>query len=134
MLAAYGSTPTGDALYTLGGCLVHAYNYSGSYAIVRSVRPVSTWRSCRGLRLQKTETLQEVGTLTIAGDAVGTCKLPRTRSRISVEPLRIGRGGLAPVSSDYAGRGAFPFPGSLRRVAYELGDDRQGRAQTPHND
>lgn len=132
VIVAYGSTHSGYALYLKDGRLVHAYNYCGEYTLLRSAQPVPDGFITLGFRFTKTGRLRGTGTLTFDGQSVGTVEMPRTLARLSLETLRVGRSGLSPVSPDYSG--AFPFTGTLRRVVYEIGDDRQAALRTPYND
>ena len=123
VLVAFGSSAGGYVLFVKDRRLVYAYNYCGE--ITRLVSTSEVPRDCRSLAFtfRKTDTLAGDGQLFIGGKPAGSATFSPTLIRISLSPMFIGRSGLPPVVDDYAGE--FRFSGSIERLLFEIGNDRE---------
>jgi arylsulfatase A-like enzyme len=122
-LVVHGNRHGGYALFIHAGHLVYCYNYCGEITTLRSSSPVPSGASTIAFEFEKTAQLAGRVRLVIGGRAAGEQLLERTLLRTSLAPFTIGRASLPPVSELLDG--AAVFGGTIERVIFELGGDRE---------
>jgi arylsulfatase len=121
-LVSFGTSAGGYALFVKDGRLVYAYNRCGEISRLASAVELPAGHHRLGFRFRKTGLLKGVGTLLLDGEPIAEAPFENTLRRITIAPMHIGSSGLPPVVDDCDGR--FPYTGRIRRVVFELGDDR----------
>lgn len=122
-LVSYGNCGGGYVLYVEGGRLHYVYNRCGEITRLVSEPLQQVGQLSLGFDYRKTGLLRGVGRLLVSGLPTGEPREHDTLLRISLAPMFIGRSGMPPVCDRI--EGAFPFTGRLRRLVFELGDDRE---------
>ena len=118
---AQGELSGGYVFYVKDRRLVFDVNDLGKHTVLTSGTELPPGATILRYAFKVTGDCQGTGTLYVDERKVGEGGLRTSKARISWEGLDIGRDGLSPVSSDYAGRVDFAFtPGVLRKVVIEV--------------
>jgi arylsulfatase A-like enzyme len=124
VIVSCGDRFSGYALFVHDDRLVHDYNCGGVHHVVRSSTPLPTGPSTLEFRFTRTGHLQGVGSLHVDGHEVGSAPIPRTLgTTVGPTGVSIGRSALSPVSDLYDR--PFEFAGTIAKVVFEIGDDRE---------
>ncbi|HEV8298726.1 MAG TPA: arylsulfatase [Acidimicrobiales bacterium] len=110
-------------LYVNDGHLVHDYNAVGRHDVLRSRDPLPIGACTVAYSFTKTRDLHGVARLVVDGREVASAPVgPTLGTHISAVGMAIGRNVFSPVCDDIVA--PFPFAGVIRRVVYDIGDDR----------
>lgn len=132
VLLASGTRFAGYVLYVKDHRLVYEYVYSENvrYTISSEVL-VPTGRSVLGYEFTKAGPRRGRGTLSIDGRPVGSAEIPKTWPIYAASGgVLCGRDGGSPVNEAYVC--PFAFTGAIRRVVFELGNDREPDPRGEH--
>jgi len=127
-ILTFGNRHGGYGLFVLENRLVYVYSYCGEVTVLTADRPLPLGRVTVGFEFTKTGSLAGTGTLLVEGAPVGEVRFDKTLLRISLAPLQLGAANL-PVLFDGLD-GPTAFTGSLERVSYTIGEDRDLVPQT----
>lgn len=122
IIASQGDARGGYALFLLDGYLMFEYNYAGKRRRIRSPMALDAGEFRITFRFDFIRGSAGAGSLWIGDRRVARGRLNQPLALVSTQGLRIGHGGLSPVSHLYGHRGSFWFSGGrLDRVLYQLG-------------
>jgi arylsulfatase A-like enzyme len=122
-IVSYGNSGGGYVLYLRDRRLNYVYNYCGETTRLVSDPLIGVGSVSLGFEYNKTGILTGIGSLVVNGQSSGEAKPHKTLLRISLAPMFIGRGGMPPVCDTISDE--FRFSGLIKRVIFELGDDRE---------
>ena len=123
VIACVGSFSAGWSLYVDDGKPMFRYTYLdiADVTIPGSDR-LSPGKVTVSTRFKPYGSREGAGTLELMVNekVVGQGKIKRSTFRHSLEPFEIGRDSITPVSTDYRGKGDFPFNGRINKVDFSL--------------
>ncbi|WP_282942514.1 arylsulfatase [Paenibacillus sp. RC67] len=126
VLVAMGNYDGGYTLYIRNNRLHFEYNHMRTlYAMISDCEVPSGDLEIRFVFTKQPLSTAGTGSLYINGKLVGERKFPKTyKYKISRKGLSIGRDALPTVTEMYLEEGEYPYRGTIRKVVYELGDDK----------
>ncbi len=123
VITCAGGEGGGWSLYVLGGRPVYALNFfNNGTTFIRGSQALPAGESTLTAELIAEGGHGKPATVKLAinGKPVGEGRIPQIAFRWGLEPFEVGRDSISPVSSDYKGKGAFPYGGTVSQVAFEL--------------
>ncbi|WP_257346724.1 arylsulfatase [Pseudalkalibacillus decolorationis] len=126
VIVAMGNYDGGYTLYIRNNRLYFEYNHTRTLYKIESNRDVPTGSLdiCFTFRKQP-GSISGTGSLSINGENFAERELPKTyQLKISRKGLSIGRDSLPTVTESYLEQGEFPYNGTIKKVVYELDNDK----------
>ncbi|UQZ83217.1 Arylsulfatase [Paenibacillus konkukensis] len=126
VLVAMGNYDGGYTLYIRNNRLYFEYNHMRSlFPLISECEVPTGTLEIRFVFAKQPLSTAGTGSLYINGKLVGERKFPRTyKFKISRKGLSVGRDALPTVTETYMEEGEYPYGGTIRKVVYELGDDK----------
>jgi len=122
VLVSFGNSGSGYALYMKDCALHYAYNHCGDISTL-SMPIENSGPVVLTFEFEKTGMLCGTGRLKINNITGAQHHFDRTMLRIALAPLFIGYNGNTAVTDAYDG--TFRFTGTIDKIIYEIGADRQ---------